>query len=89
MPIPREQFDKEGDQTENQILEFLKQHPEETYECHKVTKGIGLTDKGVPMVLRATPNGLGIEGTLNELVKRGLVDKKIKDGMNRYSIHRY
>ena len=88
MPIPREQFDKEGDQTENQILEFLKQHPEEAYECHEVTKGIGLTDKGVPRVIYATPNGLGIEGTLNELVKKGLVDKKIIDGISRYSIHR-
>jgi len=83
MPIPREQFDKEGDQTENQILEFLKQHPEEAYECYEVTKGIGY-----PKLLIAMPDGLGIEGTLNELVKKGLVDTKIIDGKSRYSIHR-
>ena len=48
MPIPREQFDKELDQTEYKILEFLKQHPEEAYQIHEVHKGIGLTGRGMP-----------------------------------------
>ena len=39
MPIPREQFDKELDQTEYKTLEFLKQYPQEAYQYHEVAVG--------------------------------------------------
>lgn len=92
MAISREQFNKELDKLQNAILEFLKQHPQEAYQSQKVTKGIGLTDRWKPesggaKMLYDVAINWGVEGALNELAKRGLVDKKIIDGRNWYSIH--
>lgn len=91
MPISREQFDKELDQTEYKILEFLKEYPQEAYQFHEVAEGISewhppkSTGK---RILYAIGTALSVGGSLDELVKKGLVDKKIIDGISWYSIHR-
>jgi len=91
MPIPREQFDKELDQTEYKILEFLKQYPQEAYQYHEVAEGIGewhLPESTGKRILYAVGTALSIGGALDELVKKGLVDKKTIDGTSWYSIHK-
>jgi len=90
MPIPREQFNKELDQTEYKILEFLKQHPQEAYQCHEVAKGIGEwhpPESTGKRILYAVVTALSIGGVLDELAKKGLVDKKTIDGTSWYTIH--
>lgn len=91
MPIPREQFDKELDQTEYKILEFLKQHPREAYQCHEVAEGIGEwhpPESTGKRILYAIGTALSVGGTLDQLAKKNLVDKKTIDGTSWYSIHK-
>jgi hypothetical protein len=38
MPIPREQFQQRSDTTENNILNFLKEHPEEAYNAKEIAE---------------------------------------------------
>jgi hypothetical protein len=44
MPIPREQFQKDSDTTENNILNFLKEHPEEAYNSKEIAEAFGVID---------------------------------------------
>jgi hypothetical protein len=42
MPIPREQFQQRSDTTENNILNFLKEHPEEAYNAKEIAEAFGV-----------------------------------------------
>jgi hypothetical protein len=44
MPIPREQFQQRSDTTENNILNFLKEHPEEAYNAKEIAEAFGVID---------------------------------------------
>jgi len=93
MPISREQFDKELDQTEYKILEFLKQHPQKAFQFDEVAEGIGewhppeSTSTG-KRIFYAICSALSVTGILDELARKGLVDKKTIDGTSQYSIHK-
>ena len=79
------------DRTEYTILEFLKQHPKEGYQVHEVADGIGEWNppQGLgKQILYAIGIAASIGGSLDELVKERLVDKKKIDGIDWYCIRR-
>lgn len=90
MPIPKEQFDKGLDKTEYQILQFLGENRDNAYEWTEVAQGIGEwklpTDTG-RRILYSIGVALWIGGALDDLVRKGLVDKKVIDGESWYRIH--
>lgn len=94
MPIARDQFDKSSERlerTENQILEFLTQHPDEAYQVHEVAGGIGEWNppQGIgEQLLYALSTVLRVGGTLDDLAQTGVVDKKVIDGASWYSIRK-
>jgi len=91
MPIDREQFDKELDQLEYNICEFLKGHPEEAYQVDEVADDIVKwqpPESRAKRILYTTLIALGVEKALDELARKGLVDKKTKDGKTYYCIHK-
>jgi len=91
MPITIDQFEKGLDDTAYKILRFLGENPNNAYDVMEVAQGIGEwnppRDTG-KQILYAMGIALGIGGQLNDLVNKGLVDKKMITGSVRYAIHR-
>ncbi len=91
MPITRDQFEKGLDDTAYRILRFLGENPNNAYDVAEVAQGVGEwnppRDTGV-RILYAMSIALGIGGQLNDLVSKGLVDKKVVAGSVRYAVHR-
>jgi uncharacterized protein YihD (DUF1040 family) len=92
MPITRDQFEKGLDDTANKILRFLGENPNNAYEVIEVAQGIGEwnppKDFGLQQLLYVLTISSGIAGHLNDLVNKGLVDKKMIGGSVRYAIRR-
>ena len=92
MPITRVQFEKGLDDTAYKILRFLGENPDNAYEVIEVAQGIGEwnppKDRGMRQFLYVITIVSGIAGHLNDLVNKGLVDKKMITGCVRYAIRR-
>lgn len=92
MPISREQFAKGLDNTAQRILNFLTEHPDSPYEPSEIAEAI---DEGKLPVDRSLWRGMALlsltwqnHSILDDLVKKGLVDKKIIKGVPWYCIHK-
>jgi hypothetical protein len=92
MPISREQFEKGLDNTAQKILKFLSEHPDSAYEPSEIVEAI---DEGKLPPENSLWRGMALlsltwqnHGILEELVKKGLVDKKLIKGVSWYCIHR-
>jgi len=91
MPITRDQFEKGLDDTPYKILRFLGENPDNAYDVMEVAQGVGEwnpprdTIKGI---LYDVSIAFGIGSQLNDLVNKGLVDRKVITGSVRYAIHR-
>jgi hypothetical protein len=93
MPITRDQFEKGLDDTAYKILRFLGENPNNAYDVAEVAEGIGEWNpprdtSTSRRILYAMGVALGIGGQLNDLVSKGLVDKKVIAGSVRYAVHR-
>ena len=83
MPIPREQFLKGSDTTQNNILNFLKEHPEEAYNAKEIAEAFGVIDaKSEPVRISFTV--YSYSALLDSLVKKNIVRRKIIDGVPYY-----
>ncbi len=83
MPIPREQFQKGSDTTENNILNFLKEHPEEAYNAKEIAEAFGVIDhKSDPVRISFTV--YSYSSLLDSLVKKNHVSRKIISGVPYY-----
>jgi hypothetical protein len=83
MPIPREQFLKGSDTTQNNILNFLKEHPEEAYNAKEIAEAFGIIDaKSEP--IRIAFAVYSYSALLDTLVKKNVVRRKIIDGVPHY-----
>ena len=92
MPISREQFAKGLDNTAQRILKFLTEHPDNAYEPSEIAEA---TDEGKLPSENSLWRGIALlsltwqnYGILEDLVKKGLVDKKIIKGASWYCIHK-
>jgi len=92
MPISREQFVKGLDNTAQRILKFLSEHPDSAYEPSEIAEA---TDEGKLPPENSLWRGMALlsltwqnHGILDDLVKKGLVDKKIIKGVSWYCTHR-
>lgn len=92
MPISREQFAKGLDNTAQRILKFLTEHPDNAYEPSEITEA---TDEGKLPSENSLWRGIALlsltwqnHSILEDLVKKGLVDKKIIKGASWYCIHK-
>ena len=92
MPISREQFDQGLDNTEQRILKFLSDHPENAYEPSEIAEAIY---EGKIPEDNSLWRGMALLSTtwqhhsvMDGLVKKGLADKKIIKGTSWYCIHR-
>jgi hypothetical protein len=83
MPIPREQFQKGSDTTENNILNFLKEHPEEAYNAKEIAEAFGVLDSKSDSV-RVSFTVYSYSALLDSLVKKSNVRKKIISGVPYY-----
>lgn len=91
MPISREQFNQGLDNTAQRILKFLSVHPDSAYEPSEIAEAI---DEGKLPKDNSLWRGMGLlsatwqnHSILDGLVKKGLVDKKIIEGVSWYCIH--
>ncbi|MFC2024597.1 hypothetical protein ACFLTJ_03395 [Chloroflexota bacterium] len=91
MPLPREQFEKGLDNTAQKIINFLKEHADRAYEPSEIAEAI---DEGKLPAENSLWRGMALlsltwqnHGILEDLVKKGLVDKKIIKGISWYCIH--
>ena len=83
MPIPREQFLKGSDTTQNNILNFLKEHPEEAYNAQEIAEAFGIINsKSEPVRISFTV--YSYSALLDTLVKKNVVRRKIIDGVPHY-----
>ena len=83
MPIPREQFLKGSDTTQNNIFNFLKEHPEEAYNAKEIAEAFGVIDaKSEPVRISFTV--YSYSALLDALVKKNVVRRKIIDGVPHY-----
>jgi len=92
MPISREQFAKGLDSTAQRILKFLTEHPDNAYEPSEIAEA---TDEGKLPSENSLWRGIALlsltwqnHGILEDLVKKGVVDKKIIKGASWYCIHK-
>lgn len=83
MPIPREQFQQGSDTTENNILNFLKEHPEEAYNAKEIAEAFGVIDTESDLV-RISFAVYSYSALLDSLVKRNNVSRKIVAGLPYY-----
>ena len=83
MPIPREQFQQGSGTTENNILNFLKEHPEEAYNAKEIAEAFGVIDpKSGPVIISFAV--YSYSALLDSLVKNNYVRKKIMAGVPYY-----
>jgi len=83
MPIPREQFQQGSDTTENNILNFLKEHPEEAYNAKEIAKAFGVINpKSDPVRISFAVYSYSV--LLDSLVKKNNLSKKIIVGVPYY-----
>ena len=83
MPIPREQFQKGSDTTQNNILNFLKEHPEEAYNAKEIAEAFGVIDSKSDPV-RISFAVYSYSALLDSLVKKNNVRRKIIAGVPYY-----
>ena len=83
MPIPREQFQKGSDTTENNILNFLKEHPEEAYNAKEIAEAFGVINTNSDSV-RISFAVYSYSTLLESLVKKKSVTRKIISGVPYY-----
>ena len=83
MPIPREQYQKGSDTTENNILNFLKEHPEEAYNAKEIVEAFGVIDAKSEFVTISFAV-YSYSALLDSLVKENRVKKKIITGVPYY-----
>jgi hypothetical protein len=83
MPIPREQFQQRSDTTENNILNFLKEHPEEAYNAKEIAEAFGVIDAKSDLV-RISFTVYSYSALLDSLVKKSNVSRKIIAGVPYY-----
>lgn len=91
MPIPGEQFEKGLDKTEYQMLDFLKKNPDNAYTLWEIVEGIGVSMKTQELgkrLLIATAIVFGYGSSLDDMTKKGLIDKKIVNGESYYRIRK-
>ena len=83
MPIPREQFQQGSDTTGNNILNFLKEHPEEAYNAKEIAEAFRVIDsKSDPIIITFAVYSYSV--LLDSLVKTNNVTKKIINGVPYY-----
>jgi hypothetical protein len=92
MPISRDQFAKGLDNTAQRILNFLAEHPDHAYEPSEIAEAI---DEGKLPPGSSLWRGMALlsltwqnHSILEDLVKKGLVDKKLIKGVSWYCIHK-
>jgi len=83
MPIPREQFQKGSDTTENNILNFLKEHPEEAYNAKEIAEAFGVINTNSDSV-RISFAVYSYSTLLESLVMKKNVTRKIISGVPYY-----
>jgi len=83
MPIPREQFQQGSDTTENNILNFLKEHPEEAYNAKEIAEAFRVINSKSDLIM-ITFAVYSYSVLLDSLVKTNKVTKKIIDGVPYY-----
>lgn len=91
MPINRDQFDNGLDDTENRILNFLKEKPNNAYntgEIAEVIKPKSDTENIALIIIQTMAVSMLVERILKELTKKQLIEKKIINGTAWYSIKR-
>jgi hypothetical protein len=83
MPIPREQYQQGSDTTENNILNFLKEHPEEAYNAREIAEAFRvINSKSDLMMITFAVYSYSV--LLDSLVKKNNVSKKIIAGVPYY-----
>ncbi len=92
MPISRDQFAKGLDNTAQRIINFLSEHPDQAYEPSEIAEAI---DEGKLPLGSSLWRGMALlsltwqnHSILEDLVKKGLVDKKIIKGVSWYCIRK-
>lgn len=92
MPITREQFDKGLDNSAQRILEFLAKHPNNAYEPSEIAEAIEDSrlppDNSLWRGLTLLAETWQYHAVLEDLVAKGLVNKKIIKGVPWYCIHK-
>ena len=91
MPIPGEQFEKGLDKTEYQMLDFLKKNPDNAYTLWEIVEGIGVSIKAQEFGKRfliAVGVVFGYGSSLDNMIQKGLIDKKIVNGESYYRIRK-
>jgi hypothetical protein len=83
MPIPREQFQKGPDTTENNILNFLKEHPEEAYNAKEIAEAFGVLNSKSDLV-KVSFTVFSYSALLDSLTKKNNVSRKIIAGVPYY-----
>ena len=83
MPIPREQFQQGSDTTENNILNFLKEHPEEAYNAKEIAEAFRVINSKSDLIM-ITFAVYSYSVLLDSLVKKNNVNKKIIAGIPYY-----
>jgi hypothetical protein len=83
MPIPREQFQQGTDTTENNILNFLKEHPEEDHNAKEIAEAFGVIDPESDLV-RISFTVYSYSVLLDSLIKKNNVSRKIMAGVPYY-----
>ncbi len=86
MPIPREQFQKDSETTENNILNFLKEHPEEAYNAKEIAEAFGVIDPKSDLV-RISFSVYSYSALLDSLASKNNVKRKIISGVPYYIYH--
>jgi len=91
MPIDREQFNEGIDDLQYRMLKFLQDNPKDAYECIEILEQLGAWNppqEGTGMkIVYAVGVTFGVCSSLDELVRKGSVDKKNIDGKSYYSVH--
>ena len=91
MPLSRDQFDKGLDNTDYQILDFLKHHPENAYGTTEIMEGVGYYKPLGPNTsafgkfLYAWAGINTYQKAIASLVSKGAVIEKTVNGMTWYS----
>ncbi len=83
MPIPREQFLKGSDTTQHNILNLLKEHPEEAYNTKEIAEALGVIDSKSDSVSISFAV-YSYSALLDSLVKKNSVRRKTVDGVPYY-----
>jgi hypothetical protein len=92
MPISREQFENGLDEAGVRIQKFLAAHADQAFEPDEIAEALGeniLPPKdSFGRALALLSLTWQYHSILEDLVKKGLVDKKIIQGKTWYSAHR-